>query len=45
MGLNIMRYRAELARGSLSIKSDAEHGTEVVCSFDPGPEIDEMELV
>jgi len=45
MGLNIMRYRAELARGSLTIKSDAEHGTEVICSFDPGLEIDEMELV
>jgi len=42
MGLNIMRYRAELARGSLSIKSDSEHGTEIVCSFDPNLDIEEV---
>jgi signal transduction histidine kinase len=42
MGLNIMRYRAELARGSLSIKTDSEHGTEIVCLFDPNLDIDEV---
>jgi len=35
MGLKIMRYRAELARGSLSIHSTCEQGTTVVCRFDP----------
>jgi signal transduction histidine kinase len=40
MGLNIMRYRAELARGSLVIKSDKD-GTEVSCQFDPRREVEE----
>lgn len=31
MGINIMRYRAELAGGSISINSDPETGTTVVC--------------
>ncbi len=40
MGLKIMRYRAELARGGLSIRSDAESGTEIVCRFDPMANVD-----
>jgi signal transduction histidine kinase len=40
MGLNIMRYRAELARGSLVVKS-GPGGVEVVCVFDPRCEVEE----
>ena len=40
MGLGIMRYRAELARGSLQIKSTPGKGTEVVCVFDPAAEVE-----
>ncbi len=45
MGLNIMRYRAELARGSLTIKSNPEDGTTVLCVFDPHSDLDESNLV
>jgi len=41
MGLNIMRYRAELARGNLTIKSDPKRGTEVICMFDQSSGLDE----
>ncbi len=45
MGLNIMRYRAELARGNLTIKSDPKEGTVVICQFDSSSDFDNMELV
>jgi len=35
MGLKIMRYRAALAGGSLSVNSGPGGGTEVVCRFNP----------
>ena len=44
MGLKIMRYRAELARGGLSVRSSAENGTEVVCRFDPLASVDMSEV-
>jgi signal transduction histidine kinase len=39
MGLGIMRYRAELARGGLVINSSAD-GTEIICYFDPVADIE-----
>jgi signal transduction histidine kinase len=45
MGLKIMRYRAELARGSLAVQSSPEAGTTVVCRFDPGVSLDSDDLV
>ncbi len=41
MGLKIMRYRAELARGGLSVRSNAEEGTRIVCRFDPQASVDD----
>ena len=40
MGLKIMRYRAELARGGLTVRSSADEGTQVVCRFDPLASVD-----
>jgi len=40
MGLKIMRYRAELAGGGLSIHSSAEDGTTITCRFDPEASVD-----
>jgi signal transduction histidine kinase len=40
MGLGIMRYRAELARGSLEISSGAGKGTLIICYFDPVSDIE-----
>ncbi len=45
MGLKIMRYRAELAKGKLAIQSSPEQGTTVVCHFDPGTRLDSDTLV
>ncbi len=45
MGLRIMRYRAELADGNLSIQSNPENGTTVVCNFDPRLHLDSQDLV
>jgi two-component system sensor kinase FixL len=45
MGLKIMRYRAELAKGNLAIQSSPEQGTTVVCNFDPGTRLDSDDLV
>ena len=45
MGLKIMRYRAELAKGNLAIQSSPEQGTTVVCHFDPGTRLDSDDLV
>ena len=44
MGLKIMRYRAELARGVLSVRSNPEQGTKVVCRFDPLASVDMSEV-
>ena len=33
LGLNIMRYRAEMAGGHLSVQSRAARGTTVTCEF------------
>lgn len=41
MGLKIMRYRAALAGGSLTVNSKAGAGTEVVCQFNPEFELDD----
>jgi PAS domain S-box-containing protein len=35
IGLRIMRYRARLIGGSLTLHSDAERGTMLVCAFHP----------
>jgi signal transduction histidine kinase len=43
MGLKIMRYRAELARGSLSVRS-SDKGTTVLCRFDPGVSLESTEI-
>lgn len=40
MGLKIMRYRAEIASGSLSITSGPEKGTEILCRFQTDSELD-----
>ncbi|MBT3192860.1 MAG: transporter substrate-binding domain-containing protein [Verrucomicrobia bacterium] len=45
MGMKIMRYRAELARGSLEVHSKPEEGTRIVCRFDPGVHLDSADLV
>jgi len=40
MGLKIMRYRAALAGGSLSVASKDGGGTAIVCRFDPAVELE-----
>ena len=45
MGLKIIRYRAELARGSISIQSNCDTGTTVVCRFDPSVRLHSEEIV
>lgn len=39
MGLKIMRYRAALAGGCLSVEARAGGGTRIVCRFDPAIEL------
>jgi signal transduction histidine kinase len=45
MGLKIIRYRAQLARGSISIQSNCDKGTTVVCRFDPSVSLHSEEIV
>ncbi len=45
MGLKIMRYRAQLAHGGLSISSAPGNGTAVTCRFGPDAEFGDDDVV
>jgi signal transduction histidine kinase len=45
MGLKIMRYRAQLAHGGLSVASVPGEGTTVHCRFDPDVALDDSNMM